>query len=266
MYTVYINEVKGELDSANYVSLQADETTDVSCKSQFVIVLRYVKNTRPVERFISFVDVRDRTAHGLTTVLLHELELFNLKDKLIAQAYDGAAVMSGSRGGVQVLMKEHFPHAQYIHCYAHQLNLVLKKVCSIIKRIRIFFANISGISPFFTVSPKRSDLLREVCNKCIPTASETRWNFHSRILNFIAENTNGLLECFECSKTKITGTIEVYVRLLDSKSCYRMKNLFSICLSSILCSSTSTFCTMSCRREIQLVLALHKHSITFNQQ
>ncbi|XP_065667887.1 zinc finger MYM-type protein 1-like [Hydra vulgaris] len=92
---IYIEEIKREIDKAKFVSLQADETTDVSCRSQFVIILRYLKGHKPVERFIAFIDVQDRTAMGLTNVLKEELNCFCQKEKLIAQAYDGAAVMRG---------------------------------------------------------------------------------------------------------------------------------------------------------------------------
>ena len=48
-------------------------------------------------------------------------------DKLIAQTYDGAAALSGIRNGVQALIKAVYPKAHFIHCYAHELNLILPK-------------------------------------------------------------------------------------------------------------------------------------------
>ncbi|XP_065643082.1 uncharacterized protein LOC136074671 [Hydra vulgaris] len=148
---------KTQIDKAKFVSLQADETTDVSCRSQFVIILRYLKGYKPVERFIAFIDVQDRTAMGLTNVLKEKLNCFCQKERLIAQAYDGAAVMRGSRNGVQSLMKKVYPNVHYVHCYAHQFNLVLKK---------------------------------------IPKVCETRWNFRSKIVTCIKENKTKIGECF----------------------------------------------------------------------
>ncbi|GLV33389.1 hypothetical protein CBL_20135, partial [Carabus blaptoides fortunei] len=197
MYKVYIEEIKSEIDKANFVSLQANETTDVSCRSQLVIILRYIKDSQPVERFLAFIDVHDRTATGLTHLLKEELKSFSLIKILIAQAYDGAAVMNGSRNGVQSLMKEVYPNAHYVHCYAHQLNLILRKVCSSNKRIRTFFSTLSGFGVFFTSSPKRNDLLREISKKQVPRVCETRWNFRYKIVNWIKENKTELLECFK---------------------------------------------------------------------
>jgi hypothetical protein len=45
--------------------------------------------------------------------------------KLTMIATDGAAVMAGSKSGVQArMMQDHAPHAQGIHCTAHRVNLV----------------------------------------------------------------------------------------------------------------------------------------------
>jgi hypothetical protein len=54
MNEVYKQTLMEEIQNANFVSIQADETTDILCMSQFVILLRYVKRDGPVERFHSF--------------------------------------------------------------------------------------------------------------------------------------------------------------------------------------------------------------------
>ncbi|GFR65729.1 sedoheptulokinase [Elysia marginata] len=147
-----------------FCAILADETTDVSCVSQFAVTLRYISaENKPVEKFLKFVDVCDRTASGLSAVLIDELNAIggpDIKNKLIAQTYDGAAVMSGSSSGVQAIIKESFPHAHYVHCYAHQVNLILKKLTAHILPVRLFFANLSGFASYFSVSPKQSDKLR----------------------------------------------------------------------------------------------------------
>ena len=119
--------------------MQADETTDISCKSQFVIIVRYVKDFEPVKKFLKFVELQDRKTDGLNQALKENLDSHNLESKLTAQAYDGAAVMRGSINGVQVQMKKFFPHAYYVHCHAHQLNLIIKKVAYCNKRLKLFF-------------------------------------------------------------------------------------------------------------------------------
>ena len=109
MLKVCTEEITREIKNSSYVSVQADETTDISCKSQFVIIVRCVKDFKPVERFLKFVELQDRTANGLTQALKENLDSLNLESKLIAPAYDGAAVIRGSINGVQVQMKN-FSH------------------------------------------------------------------------------------------------------------------------------------------------------------
>ena len=169
--------------------MQADETTDISCKSQFVIVVRYVKDFEPVERFLKFVELQDRTANGLTQALKENLDSLNLESKLIAQTYDGAAVMRGSLNKVQVQMKKFFPHGHHVYCYAHQLNLIVKKMASCNKRLKLLFSSLNGIGVFFTISPK-------FCSAKIPRVCETRWNFISRIISAVSSNREQILKCF----------------------------------------------------------------------
>ena len=82
---------------------------------------------------------------GNSEILRNILRLYNVREKLIAQTYDGATVMSGSRKGVQtpIKRKRGYPPAPFLHCYTHQLNLVVKGMCSDISLARIFFVNVS---------------------------------------------------------------------------------------------------------------------------
>lgn len=195
---VYLELIKNEIAETNFVAIQADETTDISCKSQLVVILRYIINNKPVERFLGFFDVNDLSARGLAEVIRSAIEIYTLKDKLIAQTYDGAAVMSGSEGGVQTILRKHYRYAHFVHCYAHMLNLVLKTACSSVRQVRIFFANLSGFSTFFSASSKRKDLLLDVCQKKgLPRTVETRWNFKSRVIQSVFENRDNLLQAFD---------------------------------------------------------------------
>ena len=51
----------------------------------------------------------------------HQLDL----TCIVSQGYDGASDISGNCSAVQTRLKEFAPHAVYIHCHAHILNLVL---------------------------------------------------------------------------------------------------------------------------------------------
>jgi len=69
--------------------------------------------------------------------------------------------MSGVYNGLQKRICEREPNAVYVHCAAHNLNLVLKDaVC--VQPIQIFLDNIQHLYTFFSSSIKRWDLLLNV--------------------------------------------------------------------------------------------------------
>ena len=100
-------EVQKELSFCEFVSVQADETLDVSCQSQMNIILRYCVGYNVHERFVAFYDVsKDKSATGLAAVILDILRKWGVDKQLICQTYDGTSVMAGSRGGVQTIIKQ----------------------------------------------------------------------------------------------------------------------------------------------------------------
>ena len=44
MFEIYTHEITKEIKNARFICLEADETTDITCKSQFVIILCYMQN------------------------------------------------------------------------------------------------------------------------------------------------------------------------------------------------------------------------------
>lgn len=109
----------------------------------------------------------------------------------MCQTYDGAAVMAGQYKGVQAIIKQSYPKAMFIHCYAHQLNLVFLHGSKSIKSVRIFISDLSMFHTFFSRLPKRSQFLREKGFK-LPQSSETRWNHHSRAAATITTHSKDL--------------------------------------------------------------------------
>jgi osmotically-inducible protein OsmY len=79
----------------------------VSTKEQVSMIARLDKGSEIVERQLGFVDVSSsRNAAAMTQVIKDKLSQHSgIKDKLIMQIYDGAAVMSGHINSVQVQVK-----------------------------------------------------------------------------------------------------------------------------------------------------------------
>jgi hypothetical protein len=108
-------------------AILADESSDVSHKEQLALCLRYVdKLGRPCEHFIGVVHVDDTTSSSLknaieTVLVSHGLSMTRIR----GQGYDGASNTKVDIKGLKTLILQESPSAYYIHCFAHQLQLVL---------------------------------------------------------------------------------------------------------------------------------------------
>ncbi|CAI5682239.1 unnamed protein product [Oreochromis niloticus] len=134
MLAVLRERIVEEVKAAKFLAIQADETTDISTHCQLVMVLRYIdQRNRIQERFFEFIKLPNACADAIASALSERLRFIlpqGQERKLIAQAYDGAAVMRGTTGGVQRKIQDIYANAHYVHCYAHQLNLVCDTIMS----------------------------------------------------------------------------------------------------------------------------------------
>lgn len=108
--------------------------------------------------------------------------------------------MSGRLSGVQKLIKDEYRNAHFVHCYAHQLNLILSQATMHNRDVRIFFSNLTDVTNFYSNSPQnimggniKRQVLDKVVNHRIPRSSNTRWNFKSRIVNTVQKNRELLI-------------------------------------------------------------------------
>ncbi|CAH1961041.1 unnamed protein product [Acanthoscelides obtectus] len=90
MLDVYHGEVKKEIANSPFVAVIADETTDVACEFQ------YLCKGQPVERFWRFYVPDGHDAKSIAACVLNVVNplIDQNPNKLIAQSYDGASVMS----------------------------------------------------------------------------------------------------------------------------------------------------------------------------
>ncbi|VVC34062.1 Ribonuclease H-like domain,Domain of unknown function DUF4371 [Cinara cedri] len=203
--------IKNEIKQAEYISVMADKTTDVSAQFQLSIIFRYlISDGTPVERFWGFFNPTGHDAKSLSECIIFNLEkVLESPNMLICQSYDGANVMSGRLNGVQKIINNSYKNAHFIHCYAHQLNLILIQATSQNREIRIFFSNLTDITNFFSNSPQRVTVLDKIVKYRVPRSSNTRWNFKSRIVNTVYENLEPLIECMKEIESTFNQTIAI---------------------------------------------------------
>ena len=136
--------------------------------------------------------------------------------------------MSGQHRGVQSIVREAYPNAHYVHCYAHQLNLVLQQATSQIDSVRLFFAHLNSFSVFFSHSTKRVLCLDNCVAIRIPRSVQTRWNFECRIVSTVFEHKDDLKECFNRILNTWKRTKLVFVMQVASSLGLRTGALYSI--------------------------------------
>nr|CAI5842394.1 unnamed protein product [Callosobruchus analis] len=100
--------------------------------------------------------------------------------------------MSGVYGGLQTLIKEHAPNADYVHCAAHALNLVLNDAARHVREVSTFFDNSEKIYTFFGNSIKRWAMLSDDSSEkyliTLKKVCPTRWSSRNDALLAVKKN------------------------------------------------------------------------------
>ncbi|XP_026481919.1 zinc finger MYM-type protein 1-like [Ctenocephalides felis] len=148
-----------EINAAPFYSIIFDTTQDISKTDQLCKLYRYCmieKDENGIskalvikETFLRFHKLKDQTALGMSKKIIKSITDKNIHlNKYRWQGYDGANTMKGTYDGVQKLIKDVEPNAVYVHCAAHNLNLVLnnavREIINIIKRWNILSSLISN--------------------------------------------------------------------------------------------------------------------------
>ena len=89
-----------------------------------------------MESFIGFVELDKQAGTAISDQILEHLKELGIDlNHMVAQTYDGASAMSGEENGTQALERKHCPHAVFVQCFSHCLNLVISASNSI-KEVR----------------------------------------------------------------------------------------------------------------------------------
>ncbi len=173
------------------------------------IVVRYVDgDTTPAvikERFLTFHPAASLNAESLTKYILEALNRYNLDPQfMVSQGYDGASVMSGHCSGVQQRVREVAPHAVYVHCHAHVLNLVLVDCVKMNSFASEFFSLLQVLYVFLSSSKahvvfieKQKELYPGKLTKELKRLSDTRWACRSLTLDVICSTYDSIIASLE---------------------------------------------------------------------
>jgi len=175
------NEIKNiisrEVKKAKIFSVMMDTTMDLSSYDQCSIVLRYVPHNEVYERLIGLKHVTSTSGNSLFETLKDTLAELDLPlNNCVANAFDGAANMSGQYNGVTAKLSEVIANHVHTWCYAHVLNLVLSDTTQCLTPCMSFFNLVQESYVFFKESYKRLAVYnKENPSLKLAASVATRW-------------------------------------------------------------------------------------------
>ncbi|KAL5246233.1 hypothetical protein ACI65C_013641 [Semiaphis heraclei] len=118
------------------------------------------------ERLLCLEAASDASGKGMfdTFCAIAEKYQINWKDKLCAQAYDGAASMQGAYSGLKTFIQNENPRAVYIWCFVHILNLAIVDTLDSSTDTRNFFGDLQELIGFMRAR-KRTAMFYEYQKK-----------------------------------------------------------------------------------------------------
>jgi hypothetical protein len=182
----------------NPFSLIVDESTDISLKKCFAILVRYFKGNKVHDSLLDFIEVEAATAEGLYQCIKKVLDENNIPyNKLVGIAADNANVMLGQVNSVQVLLKRNInPKIIVMGCTCHSFHLCSSYAC---KQLPEHLENfVHSVCNYFSKSTKRCENLREFQDFVQETPSKilrickTRWLSLGMVCNRILDHWNSL--------------------------------------------------------------------------
>ena len=200
--------------------LLVDESADVSTKEQVAVVFRFVDKKGIVkERFAGIIHVQETSSASLKCAIDSFFAKHGLSmKKLRGQGYDGASNMKGEFNGLRSLILRENSSAYYVHCFAHQLQLVVVGVAKKHFEVSDFFDKIYVLLNVVGASCKRKDKIREDQRKIIEEGvregkiktgkglnqecslqrpGNTRWGSHYKTLLRLADLFTSIIKVLE---------------------------------------------------------------------
>ena len=119
--------------------------------------------------------------------------------RIVGLGFDGAATFSGRRTGVQARIKKHTPHALFLHCHCHLLQLACVQSANKTPGIAHVYRTLTTLWKHFHNSPKQAECLKEVQSVLelpemkVIKPSDTRWLSHERCVKAVKASYSAIV-------------------------------------------------------------------------
>eukprot|EP00795_Rhopilema_esculentum_P017430 gene17430-biopygen6363 len=205
MKDMVLEQIKSELNKAQYFTVLSDESKDRSKKEQLVVAVRYCYENAIHEEFIGIAEAQSLDADGLSDTIIERLQRIEANMKAcVGQGYDGASVVSGHLNGVQrkLPLKTGAEMAYYVHCFCHRLNLVIVDVVKSISCVADMISLFRSLHSFLSSSTVHVRWVKvqedhKVHVMEIGKVSDTRWSCQAKQFNVFWERLDILVEVLQ---------------------------------------------------------------------
>ena len=211
MSNVVTEAIVKDIGTHNWFTIKVDGTRDPTGCENISIVVRFIseETNKVTERLLTMAATQVGDAATLTDTILQELAKVGLSsDKILSQCYDGASVMSGKHGGVQKLLQDKLGREiPYIHCFNHQLHLVVVHALSEEGDIRNFFAVCGMLYNFF----RKPTVAVYYKGNTLKRLLDQRWTGHLATVSVILKNMEDITAVLSevNGNTKCTSDVTV---------------------------------------------------------
>ena len=188
------------LQKAAMYSLMADECTDIANVEELSVFCRWEEGGVLVECFLEIIPLKKADAETIYSTLIECLKKKNLQvGRIVGLGFDGAATFSGRRTGVQARIKKHTPHALFVHCLCHLLQLACVQSANKTPGIAHVYRTLTTLWKHFHNSPKRAECLKEVQSVLelpemkVIKPSDTCWLSHEKCVKAVKASYSAIV-------------------------------------------------------------------------
>ena len=126
-----------DIKSSPFIGIQADESTDGTFKSYLAVAIQYIFDGEVRSHFIDMIPLEKQNAESIFNKIWTFLTEYQLEDKLIALAVDGAPTMiSDHQNGVYGRLKKRIHSLIVNHCCIHKLLALAVKSLGQYKKLK----------------------------------------------------------------------------------------------------------------------------------
>ncbi|XP_028407182.1 zinc finger MYM-type protein 1-like [Dendronephthya gigantea] len=226
-----------------------DKTSDISRHGQVSICLSFIADGVKKEAFVGFYETKTtdgKTLYNLITKAISDLNLDLIN--IVGECFDGAANMSGKEKGVAARMKDCSPHAIYVHCYGHLLNLVLQDTMTEVKALRNALGTIQSLDNLLEASSKRHAMFgdieveRDHLMLTLKSQSVTRWSCRWEAVKAVTEQIERIVKALiKLANDKDAKTYSDSRALLNAICDFEF--VLGLCILKVILSNTSAMST-----------------------